>query len=69
MLDRNWHARGERAGPRERLYRSSRGVHRFKLEEKHRLVIATFPRGGLRVVCMDTDELLFELPNVSWVFF
>ncbi len=58
MLDRNWHARGEPS--RERLYKSSRGVHRFKLDEKHRLVIATFVKGGLKVFCMDTDELLLS---------
>jgi len=53
------------AYPTEMLFASTRRVHRFKFDELRRVVIATYDfRGGLTVSCMDTDRVLFHLPEV-----
>ena len=62
-LEKNWEGRGD--VPVERLHMSTgKDVHRFKLDEKRRFIITTHRSGGLRVVCMDTDMVLFELTKV-----
>ncbi|KAF5312246.1 hypothetical protein D9619_003798 [Psilocybe cf. subviscida] len=38
-------------------------IHRFKVDEQLGLLIATTKRGGLIVKDLDTDELLWELPQ------
>ncbi|KAL5483535.1 hypothetical protein ACEPAI_8767 [Sanghuangporus weigelae] len=61
-VEYNWEGRG--TTPKTTLLRSTgRDVHRFKLDERNlrRFVITTHRRGGLKVVCMDTDTVLFEL--------
>lgn len=66
-LEYNWEGRGRT--PKTTLLRSTgRDVHRFKLDERkeRRFVITTHRRGGLKVVCMDTDTVLFELGRVSF---
>ncbi|KAH8110954.1 hypothetical protein DFH11DRAFT_1690590 [Phellopilus nigrolimitatus] len=61
-VEKSWEGRGDT--PAKSLLRSTGDdVHRFKLEEREneRFVITTHRRGGLRVTCMDTDTILFEL--------
>lgn len=65
QLEKNWDGRGE--PPRDYLLqRPGDDVHRFKLDERReaRFVITTHRKGGLRVVCMDTDEITFMLSKV-----
>ncbi|KAG9018287.1 hypothetical protein FRB90_011617 [Tulasnella sp. 427] len=40
-----------------------RDVHRFKVDEVERTVICTTGEGGLYVVSIDTDEVLWKLPE------
>lgn len=43
-------------------------VHRFKVDPVENTVIATSVRQGLKVASVDTGELLWSLPSVSWAF-
>lgn len=40
------------------------GVHRFKIDEEQKTVIATFSIGGLMVASIEDDALLWNLRNV-----
>lgn len=65
-LERNWEGRGKE--PTERLFESTgKDVHRFKLDEKHGIIITTHRSGGLRVCDMETDAVLFELTKVCGI--
>ena len=45
--------------------RSGEVVHRIKVDERARFLITTHMIGGIKVVDLDTDTLLWHLPEVS----
>ncbi|EJD07887.1 uncharacterized protein FOMMEDRAFT_150476 [Fomitiporia mediterranea MF3/22] len=62
QVEYNWEGRG--STPKTTLFRSTgKDVHRFKIDERRdaQFIITTHRRGGLKVTCMDTDTVLFEL--------
>lgn len=63
-LETNWLGRGsawckEFAGDHD-------DVHRIKIDEERGIVITTHQDGGLNVRDLDTDEILWALPRVSF---
>ena len=68
-MEYNWEARGE--VPSVHLYsRTGPHTHRFKLDEREgrRFIISTYKGGGLRVTCMVTNTVLFDLDDVITYF-
>ena len=68
-MEYNWEARGE--VPSVHLYsRTGPHTHRFKLDEREgrQFIISTYKGGGLRVTCMVTNTVLFDLDDVITYF-
>ncbi|KAG8905735.1 hypothetical protein FRB99_008372 [Tulasnella sp. 403] len=64
LLEKAWIGRGGNVSVKS-FHSHGPDVHHFKIDEVERTAILTHADGGLTVIALDTDEVLWRLPKVQ----